>query len=168
MSKVRGRYFSPFMAPAVVLATQATACCGIVTACIPYLKPFLDSLSHGMLRSDDLRRRRGFSTMPGGYGRKTGRPTGEEEEESEDPRRRSGKLRAPSNMFSATDMSKYPGLHSMHGQITTIKGGRRPDDDPQDRWEAAATKEEGPEGAPPPPPEHGGIRTTTTWTVTSD
>lgn len=36
----------------------------ITTACIPYLKPFIQSLESGMLRTDDLRRR-GLSTAPG-------------------------------------------------------------------------------------------------------
>jgi len=30
---------------------------GIITACIPYIKPFLESLESGMIRTDDLRRR---------------------------------------------------------------------------------------------------------------
>jgi hypothetical protein len=30
---------------------------GIVTACVPYLKPFIQSLESGMIRSDDIRRR---------------------------------------------------------------------------------------------------------------
>ncbi|KAK6949240.1 hypothetical protein Daesc_009314 [Daldinia eschscholtzii] len=44
---------------------------GIMTASAPYLKPFLDSLESGMIRSDDLRRR-GNATGKSlyGYGRK--------------------------------------------------------------------------------------------------
>ena len=30
---------------------------GIITACVPYIKPFLESLESGMIRTDDLRRR---------------------------------------------------------------------------------------------------------------
>ena len=40
----------------------------IVTACFPYLKPFLESLESGMIRSDDLFRRQGGSTMRYGHG----------------------------------------------------------------------------------------------------
>lgn len=40
-----------------VVATQTVLCLSIVTACIPYLKPFLDSLESGQMRADDLRRR---------------------------------------------------------------------------------------------------------------
>lgn len=46
---------------------------GIMTACAPYLKPFLDSLESGLIRSDDIRRRAnatGKSTT--GYGRQDG------------------------------------------------------------------------------------------------
>ena len=38
----------------------------IMTACFPYLKPFLESLESGMIRSDDLFRRQGGSKK--GYG----------------------------------------------------------------------------------------------------
>ncbi|KAI1465381.1 uncharacterized protein F4812DRAFT_438498 [Daldinia caldariorum] len=40
---------------------------GIMTASAPYLKPFLDSLESGMIRSDDLRRR-GNATGKSSYG----------------------------------------------------------------------------------------------------
>ena len=40
-----------------VLCTQAVQALSITTACIPYLRPFLESLESGLLRSDDLRRR---------------------------------------------------------------------------------------------------------------
>lgn len=36
---------------------------GIVTACTPYLRPFLESLNSGMIRNDDIRRRGGSSTV---------------------------------------------------------------------------------------------------------
>jgi hypothetical protein len=48
----------------VALCTQLMLCLSISTACIPYLRPFLDSLESGLLRSDDLRRR----GMEGSYG----------------------------------------------------------------------------------------------------
>ncbi|KAL8695664.1 MAG: hypothetical protein Q9224_003251 [Gallowayella concinna] len=40
-----------------VLSAQMVQSLSIITACIPSLKPFLESLESGMLRSDDLRRR---------------------------------------------------------------------------------------------------------------
>ncbi|KAF4627810.1 hypothetical protein G7Y89_g10344 [Cudoniella acicularis] len=47
----------------------------IITACVPYLKPFLQSLESGLVRSDDLRRRgditnfgTGFDKVSGAYG----------------------------------------------------------------------------------------------------
>ncbi|KAH8660814.1 hypothetical protein BGZ60DRAFT_530820 [Tricladium varicosporioides] len=48
----------------LAIATQLMQCLSITTACIPYLRPFLDSLESGLLRSDDLRRR----GMSGGGG----------------------------------------------------------------------------------------------------
>jgi hypothetical protein len=38
----------------------------IITACVPYLKPFLESLESGLIRNDDLRRR-GEITGAGGF-----------------------------------------------------------------------------------------------------
>jgi len=43
------------------ISTQVVQCLSITTACIPYLKPFLDSLESGLMRADDLRRRGGTS-----------------------------------------------------------------------------------------------------------
>jgi len=39
------------------ISTQVVQCLSIVTACFPYLKPFLLSLESGLMRADDLRRR---------------------------------------------------------------------------------------------------------------
>ena len=41
----------------VVICTQVVQCLSIISACIPYLKPFLESLESGLMRADDLRRR---------------------------------------------------------------------------------------------------------------
>lgn len=49
-----------------VVAAQVVQCLSIVTACVPYLKPFLDSLESGQMRADDLRRR--GKTGVSGYG----------------------------------------------------------------------------------------------------
>lgn len=50
----------------VVVCALLTQCVSIVTACIPYLKPFFVSLESGMVRVDDTRRR-GNTTRPGYY-----------------------------------------------------------------------------------------------------
>ena len=50
----------------VVVCALLTQCLSIVTACIPYLKPFFISLESGMVRVDDTRRR-GDTTRPGYY-----------------------------------------------------------------------------------------------------
>ena len=46
------------------LAVQVIQNLSIITACIPYLKPFLESLETGMLGSDDHRRHRLSATYP--------------------------------------------------------------------------------------------------------
>ena len=40
-----------------VLCNQLVQDLSIITACVPYIKPFLESLESGMIRTDDLRRR---------------------------------------------------------------------------------------------------------------
>ncbi|KAK0510420.1 hypothetical protein JMJ35_006852 [Cladonia borealis] len=40
-----------------VMCNQLVQNLGIITACVPYIKPFLESLESGMIRTDDLRRR---------------------------------------------------------------------------------------------------------------
>ncbi|TAQ86144.1 hypothetical protein B7494_g5541 [Chlorociboria aeruginascens] len=42
-----------------IVASQTIQSMNVVTACIPYLKPFYESLQSGMLGNDDLRRRQG-------------------------------------------------------------------------------------------------------------
>ena len=53
----------------VVICTQAQKSLGIITACVPYLKPFFAGLSSGILRNDDIRRRAGrgksYQALPG-------------------------------------------------------------------------------------------------------
>lgn len=41
----------------VVVCNQLVQNIGIVTSCVPYIKPFFESLESGMIRTDDLRRR---------------------------------------------------------------------------------------------------------------
>lgn len=42
-----------------IVCTQVTQSLGIITACIPYLKPFFHNLQSGMMRRDDFRGSRG-------------------------------------------------------------------------------------------------------------
>ena len=42
----------------IALCNQVVQAMGIVVSCIPYIKPFLESLESGMIRTDDLRRLR--------------------------------------------------------------------------------------------------------------
>ncbi|KAF2756441.1 hypothetical protein EJ05DRAFT_539405 [Pseudovirgaria hyperparasitica] len=41
----------------VVICREAVQCSSIMTACIPFLKPFMGSLQSGFLRADDVKRR---------------------------------------------------------------------------------------------------------------
>ena len=41
----------------VILCTQIVQCLSIISACFLYLKPFLESVESGFIRSDDIRRR---------------------------------------------------------------------------------------------------------------
>ncbi|KAI4272577.1 MAG: hypothetical protein LQ337_005209 [Flavoplaca oasis] len=63
-NRAKGRDDRTFEMWPVVLCAQIVQSLSIITACIPCLKPFLESLESGMLRSDDLRRR----GMNGVYG----------------------------------------------------------------------------------------------------
>ena len=54
-----------------VLCTQIVQALSITTACIMYLRPFLESLESGLIRSDDLRR----SGMEGIYGYRASKST---------------------------------------------------------------------------------------------
>ena len=53
----RARTSEPFLTWEVVLSTEIVQCLGVIAACVPYLKPFLESLESGMIGNDDLRRR---------------------------------------------------------------------------------------------------------------
>ena len=48
-----------FDSTSLALTTTVVQTISIVTACFPYLKPFIESLESGMIRSDDLYRRQG-------------------------------------------------------------------------------------------------------------
>lgn len=47
-----------------VVAMTLAQCLGVITASLPYLKPFLDSLESGLIRSDDILRRANLSKKP--------------------------------------------------------------------------------------------------------
>ncbi|RDL32063.1 uncharacterized protein BP5553_09465 [Venustampulla echinocandica] len=64
LHRARGSHDLTFSSWQLAICTQLMQCLSIGTACIPYLRPFLDSLESGLLRSDDLRRR----GMVGAYG----------------------------------------------------------------------------------------------------
>lgn len=57
----------PFLSWAFIFSTLLAQCLGIVSACILYLKPFLQSLNSGMIRNDDLRRRGGGTSLSSSY-----------------------------------------------------------------------------------------------------
>lgn len=52
----------PFISWTFALLVMVIQTLGIVTACGPYLKPFLDSINSGMIGNDDIRRRQGGTT----------------------------------------------------------------------------------------------------------
>ena len=52
----------------VAVTTTVTMNLSIITAGFPYLRPFLESLESGMIRSDDMFRRQGGSMMRYGHG----------------------------------------------------------------------------------------------------
>ena len=52
-----GQHDSPSKDWHNILSSQIVQNLSIITACVPYLKPLLESLESGMIRSDDLRRR---------------------------------------------------------------------------------------------------------------
>ncbi|KAI1204757.1 uncharacterized protein F4807DRAFT_446104 [Annulohypoxylon truncatum] len=53
-----------------VLAMTLAQNLGVMTASVPYLKPFLDSLESGLIRSDDMRRRANIPKSTAGSGQK--------------------------------------------------------------------------------------------------
>lgn len=61
---VSGGHDSTFDLWLPTLAVQVIQNLSIITACIPYLKPFLESLETGMLGSEDHRRHRLSTTYP--------------------------------------------------------------------------------------------------------
>ena len=50
-----------------VICTQTVLALSLVTACVPYLQPFLESLNTGMLWTDDMQRQGNASTGQDSY-----------------------------------------------------------------------------------------------------
>ena len=79
----------------------------IMTACFPYMKPFLESLESGMIRSDDLLRRQGGGTFKYGRGYPLG-PISDSSSKTSKARRDRGEnvggIAAP-NIMSKTPVS---------------------------------------------------------------
>ena len=55
-NRIAGSEDLTFAAWPVVVCSQFVQALSIITACIPYLKPFFSSLETGMIRADDSRR----------------------------------------------------------------------------------------------------------------
>lgn len=66
---IYSRTEDPFLSWTFALLVMIIQTFGIVTACGPYLKPFLDSMNSGMIGNDDIRRRQG-GTLSGFSGSK--------------------------------------------------------------------------------------------------
>ena len=63
----QSRSGEPFLSWIFILSTSVAQCLAIITACVPYLKRFMQSLNSGMIGNDDLRRRGGSSTHENSY-----------------------------------------------------------------------------------------------------
>ena len=61
-NRIAGSEDHTFAAWPVVMCSQLVQALSIITACIPYLKPFFASLETGMIRTDDSQRLRSFWT----------------------------------------------------------------------------------------------------------
>lgn len=127
------------------VCTQVVQNLSIITACVPYLKPFFESLESGMIRSDDLRRR--GMKFPYGYG--SGKSAGSTTQ---------GQSQTPSRLAKSSEKSHelrdISGTDSVgfghHANETTITATR---DDWDEGSETSQSKI---------------IRQTTTWTVNAE
>ena len=68
-NRIAGSEDRTFAAWPVVVCSQFVQALSIITACIPYLKPFFVSLESGMIRADDSRRLGAHSIWTYGYRR---------------------------------------------------------------------------------------------------
>ena len=123
------------------VCTQVVQSVSLITACIPYLKPFFESLESGMIRSD--LRRRGIK-VPYGYG--SGKSAGST---TLGDSLASSRLAKPSERPHELREIHRPGF-GHHANSTTITATR---DEWDDRSETSQSKI---------------IRQTTTWTVNAE
>lgn len=127
------------------VCTQVVQNLSIITACVPYLKPFFESLESGMIRSDDLRRRGMKFPYAFGSGKSAGSTT-------------QGQSLTPSRLAkppeTAHELRDIPSTGNLgfgnHANATTITATR---DDWDDGSETSQSKI---------------IRQTTTWTVNAE
>ena len=68
-NRIAGSEDRTFAAWPAVVCSQFVQALSIITACIPYLKPFFASLESGMIRTDDTRRLGARSIWSYGYRR---------------------------------------------------------------------------------------------------
>ena len=66
-NRIAGSEELTFAAWPVVICSRFVQALSIITACIPYLKPFFSSLETGMIRTDDSRRLGSRSIWTYGY-----------------------------------------------------------------------------------------------------
>lgn len=127
------------------VCTQVVQSLSIITACVPYLKPFFESLESGMIRSDDLRRR--GMKFPYGYG--SGKSAGST---TQGPSQTPSRIAKP--LETSHELRAIPTAASMgfghHANATTVTATR---DDWDDGSETSQSKI---------------IRQTTTWTVNAE
>lgn len=71
-NRIAGSEDYTFASWPVVICSQFVQALSIMTACVPYLKPFFASLESGMIRSDDSRRLDTRSTSNLGYSKSSG------------------------------------------------------------------------------------------------
>lgn len=127
------------------VCTQVVENLSIITACVPYLKPFFESLESGMIRSDDLRRR----GMKFPYGSGSGKSAGSTTQ---------GQSLTPSGLAKPSETShelrEIPSRGNLrfghHANATTFTATR-------DNWDDGSETSQSKI-----------IRQTTTWTVNAE
>lgn len=81
----------------------------MITACIPYLKPFYESLQSGLIRSDDLRRRGLGTSSARYYYKKSGDPSAQSSHGSNwGLKNMSAKLSPPHELQSIASITATP------------------------------------------------------------
>ena len=104
------RTFAPWT---VVICSQFVQTLSIITACVPYLKPFFSSLETGMIRADDSRRLESRS-IPLSNERSTGR----------EKKGVLSTLSGSSASRPAPSTGRSVALHGDYATSTQVSGGR--------------------------------------------